>query len=293
MTPNRFFITFVFLVFSVPVLLGQSESLAELPLTVANKEGNAIGDLTKDDLVATMNGKPISIVALEKVSLPMLYVLAVDNSGSMRQQLDAIVAATKALIATNSGSDRAAVMRFVGRTQTQMTGVFTSDKQKLFKVADNFYIEGGQTVIIDPIFLAAKVFAAMPSSSDFAKSVVVISDGEDRNSEATLEQLFELTHKQKVRVYFIGLVEDLDSSARGSAKKFIQDLTSSTGGFAVFPKKKGNLSESAKAIGTALRSPFVLKFMVPAETKRGSKIEIRLAKESPLKDASFSYNPIY
>lgn len=284
---------FVLMVCFAPMLLGQTESLVEVPVTISDKAGNVLNELGKSELSVTVDGKPVSVVSVEKETLPLLYVIAVDNSGSMRQQLGEIVATAKALVAMNSDSERAALMRFVGRKQIQMTGTFTTDQQKLNRVADNFYVEGGQTVIIDPIFMSAKVFAAMPTGGDFAKGVVVISDGEDRDSEAKLEQVFELTQKHKVRVYFIGLFEELQSASRGDAKKLILNLTTSTGGYAVFPKKKGNLPEAAKAIGTALRSRLIVKFLVPVESKRGSRIEMRLAKESTRKDLNFSYNPVY
>ncbi len=158
----------------------------------------------------------------------------IDNSGWIRQQLDKVVEAGKVLVNTNKPDDETLIIRFVGRDKISIEQPFTSNKADLVDALDNLYIEGGQTAIIDAVYLAVE------NVDDYEKSkaqndrkrraLILVSDGEDRDSYYNEKQLFELLRESEVQIYVIGFIEDLSSeggfigkSPQGKAKGFLEE----------------------------------------------------------------------
>lgn len=206
----RFFRLFftLSLIFST-VIVGRSQipvdskpadktATGELSVLVADRDLSFVPGLKKEDFVLKIDGKERPIQSLEEVGGPSLHVLAVDTSGSMRMLLANVVSGAKRAVAEEKAGDAIALMRFIGRDQIQITPKFTSDATALNRVIDNFYVEGGHTALLDAISLASKAFGNI---QDKRKSILVITDGEERNSQTTYDNLVELLLASNVRVF--------------------------------------------------------------------------------------------
>ena len=91
-----------------------------------------------------------------KSEVPTNYSLVIDNSGSLRLQLEKVIEAGKIIIDTNRPDDETSIIRFVSSDKIEIQQDFTPNKNDLFDALDNLYIEGGQTAIIDAVYLAAE-----------------------------------------------------------------------------------------------------------------------------------------
>ena len=80
----------------------------------------------------------------------------IDNSGSLRLQLEKVIEASKIIVSTNRPDDETSIIRFVSRDKIEIVQDFTSNKTDLNDALDNLFIEGGQTAIIDAVYLAAE-----------------------------------------------------------------------------------------------------------------------------------------
>jgi len=307
---------FVLLIFlSGVVCLAQNEKMRETKfnLIVTDKKGNFVNSLSKNDISVFIDGKEQTDFTLETENPPLLYMIAVDNSGSMRLFLEAIITAAKTLVEKNKAEDLTSLMRFISADKIQPLEKFTSDRDSLFKILDAYYIEGGQTALVDAIYKSVELVAAQKAANDNTRRVVVvISDGEDRDSFYTKSKLLELLKKEHVQIFFIGLVHQLSNESgtqevlimdkdkkfkkvqqkyenkRKPAIEFIESLARESGGAAIFPGNKQKISDVATQIAAQMQTQLVVKFST-VETTDGKKIEIKPTKSAEKKELKFSY----
>ena len=98
--------------------------------------------------------QPIETFTREEV--PISYGLAVDTSGSLRTQLQSVIDAGKTIVNANKVGDETFLIRFIGKDNTELVQDFTPKKDLLIDGLDNLYVEGGQTAVIDAVYLAAE-----------------------------------------------------------------------------------------------------------------------------------------
>lgn len=291
---SKFFISFLLLILIASFAFGQeSQNTAKLNLMVTDKSDNPVGDLGKDEISLSIDGKPQAIISLEKQEAPLIYALAVDTSASMKASFRDVQHAVKSIISQNRANDELALIGFVSNDYIFTAAEFSSDKTLLTRKTGDFEIRGGQSAIIDALYLAVKKVAEYKKDDKTRpRAVVVITDGEDRDSYYSESALFELIKNEKVPVFFIGLVYGLDDSTpfntrsrRATAINFIKKVAGKSGGAAIFP---GNLPEAASRILSLLQTQYVVGYAPSAEGKsKTSEIEIKLAKDSKRKDVKF------
>src|SRR5690349_3013771 len=90
------------------------------------------------------------------------------------------------------------------------------------------------------------------SNPDRRKAVVIITDGEDRNSFYKQEALIQLLRETDVQVFVLGLMDELDQAspyrkpgARNRAEKLLTTVANETGGRVFFPRDREELMNSA------------------------------------------------
>jgi len=115
------------------------------------------------------------------------------------------------------------------------------------------------------------------------RAIILVSDGEDRNSYYSEAQLFELLRETNVQIYVIGFVDDLDSdgglirkSPKSKAKAFLQRLADETGGRAYFPAGVSELPEIARSIASELRTQYSIGYLPPNDVPPGTVRNIKV-----------------
>ncbi|MGI8669174.1 MAG: VWA domain-containing protein [Aridibacter sp.] len=269
------------------------QKLEKLNLVITDKEGNFISDLNKDEISLFIDGKEQPIETLEMIEKPLIYILSIDNSGSLRFEIDEILKSAKSLVSQNNENDLAALMRFISRDKIQITDKFTSDKKYLHSYLDLFKVEGGQTALVDAIYKSVQLVAEQTAiGNNYRRAVIVISDGEERNSDKSEKDLVKLLEKENVQVIFISLVELLSNdgnnfrkSPRKKAEDFIEKVSEESGGFVITPKETKQLSEMTENLISNLRNQYTLSFLNPANSQ---DYKVKLAKTSKRKKLKFS-----
>lgn len=178
----------------------------------------------------------------------VLYGVLLDNTGSLRSQFDVVKEIGKSVARQTLG--RGPVSLFVfesggtgpGKNARPTVRVENSqDENQLIQAIDSLYVQPGQTTLLDAIELMAEKLHQ--SSGEVDKVLVLITDGEERSSEVRQKTLFQKLKDWKVKVFAVGLIQDLDSerglirqSPRSKAADLLKTLAKETGGGAVFPK---------------------------------------------------------
>jgi VWFA-related protein len=180
---------------------------------------------------------------------PVSYGLVVDNSGSFRTLLDKVVAVTSDVVEENGADDEAFLVTFVDTPKIVLRQEFTYRKSELHDAAENMFIEGGQTAILDAVKSAAD-YLAQNAKTDPGRmrALVLVTDGEDRSSKSKIEDVLKLLKDQNIRVFVIAM------SDTKVFTKILDRLTKATGGLIVTPKGRGDLSETAKQVFAAMRT---------------------------------------
>ncbi|HEV2714423.1 MAG TPA: VWA domain-containing protein, partial [Terriglobales bacterium] len=88
-------------------------------------------------------------------------------------------------------------------------------------------------------------------------AIIILSDGEDNQSDVSRAQAIEMAQRAEVIIYAIS-TDDSGLILRGD--KVLQQLADATGGRAFFPFKTKDIKNSFSAIEDELRSQYVVSY---------------------------------
>ena len=270
--------------------------LVNLNVRVVDRNNRPVNNLTQNDFKVYEDNVLQPIEFFSKSEVPTNYSLVIDNSGSLRQQLEKVIEAGKILVASNRPDDEASIIRFVSSDKIEITQDFTSNKADLNDALDNLFIEGGQTAIIDAVYLAAEKIDQYEKSRNpndrKRRALILVSDGEDRDSFYKEQQLYELLRESDVQIFVIGFINELSKeggfiskSPQGKAKAFLERLATETGGKVYFPNSVNELPSIAQDISSELRTQYSIGYSPtnPASTGAFKNIKVVVA-EGPKKE---------
>lgn len=262
--------------------------LVNISVRVVDRNNRPINNLPQSDFRVMEDGIPQQIEFFSKSEVPTNYSLVIDNSGSLRAQIDQVIEAGKLLVSSNRAADETAVIRFVSSDKIEILQDFTKNKVDLNDSLDNMYIEGGQTAIIDALYLSVeRLNSQQTPQKDLdrtRRAIVLVTDGEDRSSFYSESQLLELLKESDVQIFVVGFVKELSSekgfiskSPQGKAKAFLDRLATSTGGKAYFPASGSEMTGIAKDIASELRTQYSIGYVPSNEKKDGTFRNIKVA----------------
>lgn len=261
--------------------------LVNLNVRVIDRNNRSINNIKKEEFKVFENNVIQEIESFSKAEVPTNYALVIDNSGSLRPQLDKVIEASKIIVNTNRPDDETSLVRFVNSEKIEIVQSFTPKKADLIEALDNLFIEGGQTAIIDAVYLAAEMVDDYEKSKNpndkKRRALIVVSDGEDRSSYYNEQQLFELLRESDVQIYAVGFVKELASeggfikkSPQQKAKDFLSRLATETGGKVYFPNSISELNQIASDISSELRTQYVISYYPTDSANDGSFKNIKV-----------------
>lgn len=269
--------------------------LVTLNVRVIDRNNRPVDNVRENDFHIFEDGveQPIEFFTREEV--PIGYGLAVDTSGSLRSQLQSVIDAGKSIINSNKPGDETFVIRFIDSDKIELRQDFTANQDLLIDALDEFYIEGGQTAVIDAVYLAAEHAAQYKKGDDNdrrRRALIVITDGEDRGSRYTQTQLFSRLREVDVQIYVIGFVNELDregnlirKSSRDKAINLINKLATETAGRAFFPQSLSEIPQIANEIVRDMRTQYVVAYNPTNKARDGSYRAIRVTvSDAPTRD---------
>ncbi|HLR05740.1 MAG TPA: VWA domain-containing protein [Pyrinomonadaceae bacterium] len=251
-------------------ILKFNAELVTLHVRVIDRNNHPINNIAKDDFKIFEDGVPQPIFSFTEEEVPVIYGLAVDTSGSLRSQLNQVIDAAKTIINSNKRGDETFLERFIDREKIENLQEFTPNKDLLLDAVDNLYVEGGQTAVIDGVYLAAEHVAEYKKGNDDdrrRRALIVVTDGEDRASYYNEIQLFQRLREEDVQIYVIGFVNELDAdkgfirkSPKDKAVALLNRIASETGGRAFYPQTLSELPQVANEIVRDLRTQYVVSY---------------------------------
>jgi len=265
--------------------------LVQLHVRVIDRNNRPINDVPRSDFHVFEDGVRQTIETFTREEVPISYGLAVDTSGSLRSQLQSVIDAGKTIINSNKAGDETFLVRFISSDNIETVQDFTANKELLMDGLESFYVEGGQTAIIDAVYLSAEHVSEYRKGNEGdrrRRALIVITDGEDRNSFYKQEQLFARLREEDVQIFVIGFVSELDKEAglirkspREKAVNLIKKLATETGGRAFFPDSVAELPQIAADIVRDLRTQYVISYNPTNKTQDGTYRSIKVSVDQP------------
>ncbi len=201
---------------------------------------------------------PTSIVGFRReTDLPLELGLLVDTSGSVHGRFDFEQEAAVSFLqhTLRANFDQAFVMGFNGHSL--VTQDFT-DSVRLLETGVRSLHNGGGTALYDAIYRACREKLSKDAGDHpVRRAIVVVSDGEDNQSEVSRAKAIEMAQRSEVIIYAIS-TDDSGLILRGD--KALQQLADATGGRAFFPFKMKDIKNSFAAIEDELRSQYVVSY---------------------------------
>ena len=224
-----------------------------------DKHGKFVRNLNENDFSILDDHKPPQAILnfRRETDLPLHLGLLVDVSGSVDSRFDfEQTAATSFMQHTlRAGFDKAFVMGF--NSHTQMAQDFT-DNVPLLSTSVHKLHDGGGTALYDAVYRACKdKFLKDRPDHPARKAIIVVSDGEDNQSEISKAQAIEMAQRAEVIIYAIS-TDDSGLVMRGD--KVLEQLAEATGGRAFFPFKMKDITRSYAAIEDELRSQYIVSY---------------------------------
>ena len=224
-----------------------------------DRHGKFVRNLNQGDFAILDDHKPPQSIVnfIRHTDLPLELGLLVDTSGSVRSRFDFEQAAAVGFLqhTLRPNFDKAFVMGFSSRSQVMQD--FT-DNATLLATGVHRLRSGGGTALFDAIYHACRdKLIKGKADHPVRRAIVVVSDGEDNQSDASKQQAIEMAQRAEVIIYAIS-TDDSGLILRGD--KTLQQLADATGGRAFFPYKMKDITKSFAAIEDELRSQYVVSY---------------------------------
>lgn len=257
-----------------------------LNVAVTDPQGAPVRDLKQGDFRVSEDGIPQAIYSFSSKETLLAYGLLIDNSGSFRNALGLAVETAKTIASSNNPSDETFLIRFIDSQKIETVLNFTSDKGAIAAGLDKLYVEGGQSAIKDAVYLAAK-YAAQYKAKDVPyrrRAIILLTDGEDRQSYYTMDTLLETLRRVDVQVYAICLTRESEGGSKLNRNlpqrsiDFLLKLAKETGGQAFFPKSTSELPTIVSQVTAILRAQYVIEYKpvgsAPGQAYRTVSVEV-------------------
>jgi Ca-activated chloride channel family protein len=263
-------------------------NLVNLHVRVIDRNNRPINDVGNNDFRVFENGVPQQVQFVTREEVPITYGLVVDNSGSLRNQIGQVIEAAKTIVSSNKPGDETFVVRFIARDDIKIMQDFTADRQSLDDALDDMFIEGGQTAVIDAVYLSAEHASERrkndPVEDKRRRALILVTDGEDRESFYKTDQLFDSLKEEDVQIFVIGFVNELDKergfiskSKRDKAVGLLDRMAKETGGRTFYPTSLSELPDIAQQITKDLRTQYVISYKPTAAARPGEFRPVRVA----------------
>jgi len=238
--------------------LHEVASEVRLNASVIDSSGRTVDSLPKEAFHVYEDGVVQNILSFRHEDLPVSLGILIDSSGSMIEKKSAVDAASINLVKLSNHADEAFLVDF--NSEAYIDEDFTSEIGKLQQGLGLIHVGGG-TALYDAVVASADYLSK--NSKQPKQVLLLITDGDDNASSASLEQAIERVQDlDGPAIYCIGLLfgDDSDRRENRHAKEVLQELAEQTGGQAYFPKSLREVSDITTMVAQDIRTQYTISY---------------------------------
>jgi VWFA-related protein len=259
-------------------------ALVPIPVSITDGQGRAVTNLKLEDFLLKIDGNNAEIGDIFRSNTPVRLALLFDNSSSVFQAREfekkAAVRFFKSVL--DPKKDLAALFSVASGVKLEQP--LTKNTSDLIRAIDGLAEPKGATALLDAIVQSANYL------QDFQgrRVIVIVSDGEDNLSDATLEETVKTVQSANCQIYVVKTTEFENYKRTGeragsanvrylSAERRMQELASQTGGAVYSPIDERELDAAFTQISAELSQQYILSYYPQDDSeKRGEFREISL-----------------
>jgi Ca-activated chloride channel homolog len=262
--------------------IGVNVDLVVVHTTILDKNGHFVSGLKKENFKLFEDGIGQNVSTFSQEDVPISMGIILDTSGSMRSKIDLVTKAALAFIRASNPEDQVFLVGF--NDQVELLEDYTSDLDTISDALENIVVTGG-TALYDAIYLGVQ---KAQGGTKPKKAIVVITDGEDRDSYYKLDELVAKVQESDVAIYCVGFLNEIpekglfgrwSKSVPEKAHDALLRISEETGGKAFFPKKLPEISGIIAEIAQELRNQYSVGYISSNSSRDGSYRKLRIGLE--------------
>jgi Ca-activated chloride channel homolog len=229
--------------------------LVVLHASVTDRHGKLITNLPREAFRVLENGQPQELKVFKREDVPVSLGLIIDDSGSMRNKRERVEAASMTLVKESNPQDEVFIVNF--NDEAYLDVPFTNDQSKMEQGLARIDSRGG-TAMRDAIDMSMNYLKS--DGKKDKKALLIITDGNDNASNASLEHVVQRAQQSEVLIYAIGLLAEEEKREAAKAKRDLKALTGATGGLVYYPEKVTDVQELCETIARDIRNQYTLAY---------------------------------
>jgi Ca-activated chloride channel family protein len=254
--------------------------LVNIGVTVTDRRGNLVSDLTADDFDLFEDGKDQTI----------RYFSAGDAVGSAAPEMHlGLLLDVSESMAEDSGFTKTAAIKFLN-TLTDALDITVVDFDSQVRVGRFGQSEfarvierirqqksDGHTALYDAIGMYVDGAASQPGR----KIMLLYTDGGDTRSAMRFGELLNLLRASDITVYAIGMLEHQTQAGKVAQRPILQQIAEATGGQAFFPLSVKNLDSVYDKVVAEIRAQYTIGYLSSNAVTDGAwrQVEIRISRK--------------
>lgn len=258
-----------------------------LPITVVDKKGQFVDDLTQSDFQVFEDKVPQAIETFSNdlgEALPLYVAVLMDTSPSTAGKLKFEQESALNFIYTVVRPRRDRVLFATFDHEINLRQDFTDKLELLNRAVSGVKQTGNQTALFDAVwqFCDEKLRSVVGR-----RVLVVITDGEDTYSRANIRDAIDIAQRTETTIFAISTKAGFAATVPGVEAGQVRDrkdsdlvkLAEETGGAAFFTGDMLSLERSFTRISKELRAQYLITYKPVNDSYDGSfrKIEVKLA----------------
>jgi Ca-activated chloride channel family protein len=231
-----------------------------LTFTVTDHHGHFINNLQQQDFALLDDQRaPAQVYSFtQQTNQPLRVGLVIDASTSIRARFKfEQQAATEFLLnILRPRTDRAFIMGF--DVTSYVTQGFTNNPD-LLETGLNRLKPGGGTAMYDAVYRACRdqMLRGVPENAEVRKALILVSDGDDNQSRAYLDDAIKMCQRAETTVFTISTNT---SPTRERGDDVLKKMAQATGGTAFYPQRLEDIANEFHRVEEELRSQYSLAY---------------------------------
>ena len=251
-----------------------------LGVTVTDRKGNLVTDLTLDDFEVIEDGKKQTVTYFasgDRTGPPgpeMHLGLLLDVSESMSEDIG--FTKTAAIKFLNTLTDAVDITIVDFDTEVR---VARYSQREFARLVERIRLQkaGGHTALYDAI----GVYLDDAGGQSGRKIMLLYTDGGDTRSSIRYGELLDVLKASDVTVYVVGEIEHQSQSGKIQQRSILQQIADATGGQAFFPMSVRDLDSFYDKVLAQIRAQYTLGYLSTNGKADGAwrKVDIRVVRK--------------
>ena len=244
--------------------------LITINVAVNAAKGRLVTNLKREDFQVTDQGQIVPLEFFDSEG-PASIVFLVDTSLSMKgKKWQRLTAAMKKFLAIAHPGDDYTLISFSDHPSVILRSVNSETFSKAFENLK----PGGLTALHDALIEGFQALDRVPKRH---KAIVLLSDGQDTASLASLSDVEREASRHRATIYSVGLIlKQRNLSAwEQNGRNLLQELATTTGGSVHFPTT-GEIHTVLEGISEDVRAHYCLSYYPPDKANGWRQIKISL-----------------